>query len=268
MTQWNTEAVVLRLDPQGESDLWVQMLTPGQGRISALAKGAMRSKERFTGVFELAQVIEAGLLTAPRSGRVMIEHASIMRQFPRFRQNPLRLARACLLTEIAMLGAAPQEPAAEFYKALVQGLARLHSQPDNGRWAVVYAYRLLSMLGYKPSLDCCVCCRGEGDGPEMTFNAAAGGILCASCRDHERASGTDFPAGMEIRVSLDTARTLTEIMRLPEARLPRISFTRNALAQSMEILDPFIAYHLHRRSNALVFMTKMAGNPAPGPSRD
>ena len=82
-------------------------------------------------------------------------------------------------------------------------------------------------------------------------------ILCPDCCEHEEAAGSDLPRGDKLVISMDTARTLTEIMRSPEKRLSRISFTRNALSQAMEILPPFIAYHLHRRSRTLEFMRQM-----------
>ena len=55
MAQWTTSAIVLAALPAGESDLRVQMLTPGQGRIYATAKGALRSRKRFAGLFDLAR---------------------------------------------------------------------------------------------------------------------------------------------------------------------------------------------------------------------
>jgi DNA repair protein RecO (recombination protein O) len=257
MTRWNTQAVVLRSDPQGESDLLVRMLTPGQGLVSAVAKGALRSKKRFAGIFDLAQVIEAGLMTAPRSGRVMVEHASVKAYFPGFRDHPMRLARASLLIEIALLGVAEAQPSTLIFNNLRQGLYRLHSEPDSDRWAAAYSYRMLAGLGYKPGLDCCVRCRKKASGRGIIFNTAAGGILCPDCCGHEEAAGSDLPSGDRLVISMDTARTLTEIMRSPEKRLSRISFTRNALSQAMDILPPFIAYHLHRRSRTLEFMRQM-----------
>ena len=46
-------ALVLRRFPYGESSLLVHLLTPGHGRISAIAKGAYRPSSGFWGVLDL-----------------------------------------------------------------------------------------------------------------------------------------------------------------------------------------------------------------------
>ena len=60
MTRLTTSAIVLDSEAWGESDCLVRLLTPEQGRMITFAKGALRSRKRFAGMFELGQVIEAG----------------------------------------------------------------------------------------------------------------------------------------------------------------------------------------------------------------
>jgi DNA repair protein RecO (recombination protein O) len=257
MIQWTTEAIVLSADAQGESDLRALSLTRKQGRLAAVAKGALRSRKRFIGVFDPGQVIEAGFMIAPRSGRVMIEHAVAREQFPRFRESPLRLARACLLLETALLLAPESAPAPELFDNLRRGLFRLHDEPDSDRWALVYAFRMISALGYRPGLDCCVRCLAGTLGTKTVFSPAAGGVLCASCCEHEQAIDSSGTGAAVLELSPDASRTLTEVMKVPEARLSRISFTRNALGQAREVLNLFIAHHLPRPSRALPFMESL-----------
>jgi len=261
MNQWTTPAIVLAVEPRGESDLSVRLFTPRQGRIVAVAKGALRSKKRFAGIFDLAQVVEAGLMTAPRSGRIMVEHAAVIEQFPRFREHPRRLARAALLLEIISLGAPEPAPSAALYDLLRGGLGRLHDEPDSDRFAIAYAFRMIAAMGYRPGLDCCVHCLRPWANGQALFNAAAGGVLCASCCEHEDITTGARPAAMEI--TPDTSRTLTEIMKAPEARISRISFTRNALTQSRRLLDLFIAHHLPRPSQVIPFMDGLDRHAIP-----
>jgi len=256
MTQWTASAIVLFAEPQGESDLRVQMLTPRQGRITAMAKGALKSQKRFAGLFDTAQLLEIGLMTTPRTSRVMIEHAALREQFPRLRQNPLRLARASLLLELAILAAPENQAAPGLFSLLQLGLGKLHAEPDNDRWAVAYAFRMLAELGYQPALDCCVRCLRLAGWPEMLFHPAAGGLLCGPCCEHEAAGDGRAVSRDQIAISMDTARTVTEIMKSPENRLPRIMFTRNALAQARDILEAFIAHHLFRPSRSLLFIRR------------
>ena len=72
MTRWATKAIVLRSEAAGESDRRVILLTPGQGRVSALAKGALKSLKRFAGLFDRFELLSVGLMIGPRTNRVMI----------------------------------------------------------------------------------------------------------------------------------------------------------------------------------------------------
>lgn len=251
MTRWNVNAVVLGSDPLGESDRLVRFFTPGQGRISAVAKGALRSRVRFVGLFDAGQLVEAGFLLAPRSGRIMVEHARLINGFSALRQNPARLARASLLVEIASMSAPEHHPCRRAFSTVREGLLRIDSEPDSDRYAVVYAFRLLAVLGYRPALDGCVCCRKDRKRGKLDFSASAGGILCPSCRK------SGYETGPLVPISRDTMKTLCAVLDADTKVLPRIRLTRNVLAQSIDILDHFIAHQLVRPSRALDFLKRM-----------
>jgi len=54
MTQTiRTEAIVLRRTNYGEADRIIQILTPDQGKVSAIAKGVRREKSKLAGAVEL-----------------------------------------------------------------------------------------------------------------------------------------------------------------------------------------------------------------------
>lgn len=258
MTQWQSEALVLAAEPRAESDLMVRLLTPGQGRLIALAKGALRSRERFLGALDPPRIIAAGFATTGRSGRLILEFADVREPFPEFRRDPSRLARAAILTELAELTVAETGPAEPAYGLITRGLRRLHAEPDGGRWAIVYAYLLLSLSGYRPSLDHCARCHRPIAPAANLFSPAAGGLICAACL------GLPYPeTGLvkaeAIPVTVDAVRTLLTILAAPEDRLPRIQFTRAARAQALDILNPFIAFHLGRPLRSLQFLEGLAG---------
>ncbi len=53
MATVQTEALVLRIVDFGESDRILHLLLPGEGRVTAIAKGARRSVRRFAGTLDL-----------------------------------------------------------------------------------------------------------------------------------------------------------------------------------------------------------------------
>ncbi len=260
MTRWTTEAIVLGQAPLLESDKLVRLFTPGQGRLSVVAKGAQRSKKRFVGVFDLAVLLDAGLMTAPRSGRVMIEHACLKQSFPEFRRSPLRLARACLLLETVSLAAPEHQADPQSFQLLRQGLCRLAKEPDSDRWALIYSMKLLSSLGYRPSLDSCVRCHKEPSQRQILFSPHEGGVVCEPCcRAPAAGQGSqDGPPGMSIKVSIETLKTLVAVMNADHKLLARIRFSKTSLAQARGMLASFAACHLAGPSRTLEFMEKIA----------
>ena len=62
-----TRALVLRTFDQGESDRVVHLYTAALGRVSAIAKGARRSKRRFPGTLEILSVADVRLVDPPRA---------------------------------------------------------------------------------------------------------------------------------------------------------------------------------------------------------
>ena len=244
--RWQTEAIVLGSDVRGESDRLVQLFTPVAGRVWALAKGALKSRKRFAGMFEPPQVIEVGLMSGGRTGRVMIEHADLVFGFAAFRQSPERLCRAHTLVELARALVAEESPAPGLYALLRRGLGRLHDDPDHDRWMLASAFRMLSAAGHQPELTVCVRCL-RGVRREALFLAEEGGVVCPDC-----AGGR---AGLP--VSADTTRTLAAIMAASEANLPRLGFTANSLSQSRSLLEHFIAHQLADPSRSLAVLREL-----------
>ena len=249
MTRWQTPAIVLGSEPRGESDRRVHLLTPEAGRVWALAKGALRSRKRFAGLFDLMQELTVGLATAPRAGGILIEHASLIESFLPLRQNPKRLARASLLLELAAALAPHEAPAPAIYDLVRRGLHRLATDPDRDRFALVYAFRLLSASGLRPALSACVRCSRPPAPAEALFVAAEGGVMCPECAG----------AGAGFRVAPATLRTLEAVIAAPESRLSRLSFTRAASHQASELLEHFIAHQLAHPSRALAVLKTLDG---------
>jgi len=257
MTRFTSEAIVIRTDVRGESDLQVSLLTPGRGRVSAIAKGALRSMKRFAGALDLGAVIEAGLLAAPRTGRAMIEHASVKSSFPSMREGPLALARASLIIEVASLTVAELEPAPGAYAMLKRGLERTCAEPGADRWPVTYAWRLLAVAGYRPMLTSCVHCGRQDLGLKTAFCSDGGGLLCPDCC-RLPSSRTGLSPDHRRPVSLDTVKTLEAVISLPEERLAVMAFTRKTLAQARSLLAPFAAWRLGRPLHSLAFIERMS----------
>ena len=95
-----TEALVLRSLPFGESDLILHLLVPGSGRLTAIAKGARRSVKRFSGTLDLFQHLRVTMDPRRRNSMARLDQATLLRNFDALRVDPARFALGCFLLEL------------------------------------------------------------------------------------------------------------------------------------------------------------------------
>ena len=82
MARFQTEAVLLRAVEFSESDRIVHLLTRDRGRLTAIAKGARRSKKRFGGNLDLFNHLRITVERRRRTGMARLEQAILIQPFP------------------------------------------------------------------------------------------------------------------------------------------------------------------------------------------
>jgi DNA repair protein RecO (recombination protein O) len=176
-----TEAVVLRSIRYGEADRILHLYTPHLGRLGAIAKGVRRSRSRFGARLEPFFRVRL-LLHEGRGELATVTSADTVAANGELRDHAETLdaaARAC--DAVARLFETP-DPHPEVFRLLVNELAllnasRAHARPANG---LAFRLKLLLAAGIVPQLGACSTCGAHED--LQGFSAAAGGIVCSSCR--------------------------------------------------------------------------------------
>lgn len=239
MASVQCQAVVLRVLEFGESDRIVHLLTPTWGRVTAIAKGAKRSRKRFSGTLDLFHRLQVQLERRRPTSMIRLDHTRLLDAHEALRVDPRRFALASYLTELldrlATEGGAPAD-AARVFEAAVATLDGLAYLPTDTGTLVLLELRLLAVLGLRPELTRCVRC-GEGLGREQTtrFHIAEGGPLCANC-------GADVATA--IPVQLGTLRALDHSLTLPLARLDRLRLSPEAQLEARALVRRFQRFHV------------------------
>ncbi len=174
-------AVVLRRTEFGESDLIVGLYCRSLGKISAIARGARRSKKRFAGSIGLFTVSEVSLSTKPKATLWSLEQAESKQDFTALASDVIAMAHGSYGTELVRELSAAEQPDPILFDLLVElycGLAK-HG-PKVGRLRV-FELRLLSGLGLTPVLTRCVRCQGVLGAVGMHWAPQRGGVLCQEC---------------------------------------------------------------------------------------
>ena len=183
MALYREQGIVLRTYKLGETDRIVHLLTQGQGKVRAVAKGVRRPSSRFGGRLEPFSHVDLQLYRTRQTlgGDLdLLTEAALISPFAAVREDWARSACASAMVEAADQLAQPEERSNPLFLLLLDGLRALSRGPRHP--AVVldaYLLRLTGVAGYQPSLDACASCGASGAHP--IFSIAAGGCLCPAC---------------------------------------------------------------------------------------
>ena len=177
MSLYRDQGVVLRTIKLGEADRIVTLLTRGQGKVRAVAKGVRKTASRFGARLEPTSHVACQCYRG-RDLDVVTQVETIDAH------RTLREHYGCLTHAVSMLEAVDQvalerEPNPALYRMLVGALGTLADRPSP-LVSTAFFWKLLSLEGFHPLLDACARC-GERTGPFPGFDLDEGGVLCEAC---------------------------------------------------------------------------------------
>lgn len=178
MKLYREQGVVLRTYKLGEADRIVVLLTPGAGKVRAVAKGVRRTKSRFGGRLEPFTQVDCSLYR----GRTLdtITQVEVLDAFAGIRADyDLVCAGSTILEAVDHLA---QECVSgpRLYLLVLRALRALNAAPASPSLLLAaFLLKLMSLEGYAPELLVCVTCASPG--PHTRLSVIAGGALCAAC---------------------------------------------------------------------------------------
>ncbi len=144
------KVILLKKTKYGEADLIVQALSAKEGKISFLARGALRSKKRFGGgILEPTHHIEAQFQRPTNSERLCtLQDAILINDFAQIRNSYERIEAALKIVEVAARVSQPGDPHAEsVYNLIGSALKVLASQAELLPFRMHFALRFLRLQG-------------------------------------------------------------------------------------------------------------------------
>src|SRR3954465_3473205 len=185
--RYSTDAIVLSRFDLGEADRVLTLITPGIGKLKAIAKGIRRPTSRVGGSLEPF----AELNVALARGRTfdVVTQVSVGHAWLRLRDSLESAATAWYLAELADRSLEERHAAEAVYSLLKRGYELLDAGMEPGRVARWFEMHLADELGVRPEVDRCVE-DGRLLGAEERYRwvPPLGGVLCERCPGppHER----------------------------------------------------------------------------------
>ncbi|HTO53122.1 MAG TPA: DNA repair protein RecO [Myxococcota bacterium] len=230
-----TRALVLRTFDQGESDRVVHLYTEALGRISAIAKGARRSKRRFPGTLEILSLVDVRLVDPPRAVLARLEGAKLVRAFEGVPANLARFAIACQFLELLNRATPERQAQPELFHFATGVLDVLDGETPDELLALLVLAKTLARLGYRPQLVRCALCGNDlpAEGARVAFVPGHGGAVCRACGGIEDA-----------RISLRLLRGLEAGLRQPLRARHELGLQPRDVALAARLVERFFRFHI------------------------
>lgn len=197
MTEFTTDAVILRQADYKESDRILTVLTPERGIITVSAKGVRNIKSKNSAAVQLFSYSELEILQV--GSRFTLRTASLKESFFNVRCDLHRYALACYCTDITAHFCTEANDETEPFRLILNLLYALSEAKEKPLWQVkaTFELKLCTLCGFMPELgSCTVCgkrttsveCPDEAflTGKKYRFSLLESGLVCKDCYEASR----------------------------------------------------------------------------------
>lgn len=237
-----TRALVIRHAPHTESSRIIHWITEDHGRLTTLAKGAMRPRNNMLGQFDQFYTCELIYYARDKDTVFITREITALDPRPRFRTDWRAALAAQYLVDLTARTMPKHEPAPELFRLLEDGLNELNQRGWHAPGLFFYELRLLESLGLHPKIDRCAACNQPfATGHRAEFSSGRGGMVCDRCEKdgHGHAAGADILA---ILAHWQRGRDW-QVARSARCTAPQLATIRT-------LNGDFLRYHLDIRATA------------------
>jgi DNA repair protein RecO (recombination protein O) len=245
-----TPAIVLRARPYGESDKIVSFLTEYFGKLTGIAKGALRSRRRFVNSLEPFSLVRLHFHEGAHSNLTFIAGADLLFSLRRVASSLERISYASYLVEITDGLISEREENSAVFEHLRDGLRYVEETGTSLRFLTHYELKLLHLVGYRPALnDCKRCGKIRQKARQWHFSPADGGVLCDSC---SRLRREVLPLGHL------AADMLSKLQTDPSDLGIRVILPSAVIREMRTVLLRFIQYQMDREIKSAPFLSQFS----------
>ncbi len=175
------KAIVLKRRDAGDYDRLITFYTDDLGKIEARATSVRKIQSKLGP--HLEPFFYINLMVAPGKIYWRIASARIIDPFPQIRQSTSLIKAAASCVRLADESTKLQHRDIYIFNLLKKSLSFLNNRKIKPDYlAHIFAWKMLSHLGYKPELNNCLKCKKKTDKKEhYYFSVVKGGITCLNC---------------------------------------------------------------------------------------
>ena len=238
----DTEAVVLRTWPSGETSILASLLCAETGFVRVIAKAARQARSRTRALVQPGRLVQVEFSWAATREVQFLRTGSV--RLDPFARNATLEGHAYLLAALEIVDRCRLAglDAGGLFDLCQDFIQVLSCAPCGAESSLFYGFELalLHGLGMTPELTLCTACGRSlttSDEDAIWFRAATGGVLCGDCTTTAEGAGARLLAPEVWRALL--ALSSTDVDTWPQFVLAR------GVAREIGIaLHRFLGYHL------------------------
>jgi DNA repair protein RecO (recombination protein O) len=242
-----TEALVLNKRDFRETSAIADFYTRDFGKISGLLKGIREEPEKFASNLEIFSLNEIIFYRKRNSSLHLVTQADKRDNFDHIRQNIVRVGQGYFMMEL--LGAImPQEDKNEdIFDLTLNCLKELEITHNPEKITTIFKIKILSLSGFKPHLDSCVCCASRLLG-QSKFSLSLGGLLCPRCYPKDTVARSIFRG---------TVASILHIEKNDFRNNLNLGLNPQIKKELDVILNAFLNFHLERELKSQKVLNKL-----------
>ncbi len=251
--QFRTQVIILSRRDFGESDRLLTLLSPDQGKIRAIAKGARKPSAKVSGHVEL--FARSDVVIHKGRNLDILSQAELIEPYLGLREDLGRGAYANYVAELLDRFTADEaDDGGGLFPLLDQTLTRIAYAADPRLAVRFFELRLLDLVGFRPELNECVVSRAELLPERQFFSHEEGGVV-------SRAAAPQLRSRL-MELEIDSLKLLRHLQRSADA-YKRVNSLRisTALHSKVEaIMLGYIMHLLERKLESVDFIRRLRGS--------
>ena len=246
MPLYTADALILRTYKLAEADRIVVFLTSDRGKRRGVAKGARRTRSRFTGGLEPFTRVRLSYFERENRDLVRLSYVEPVAS-PLANQSGEALGHASYFAELVDVWALEGDPSERLYRlgaSVIEAIA--HDVPVE-RVARYFEYWLLRLQGVYPSVVACQRCRGLLDRGGALIVRDSGAFVCQEC-----GSGDG-----EVDLTSDALSFLRAVATRPATDMGSVAFTPEVARQLTTVHQRLLETHLQKELKSVRILREL-----------
>lgn len=232
-------AIVLKVTPHGEADKIVTLYSSDLGKITAIAKGAKRSKQRFVNKLEPYTFLRIFYRAPKRGNLFFLQEAELLNAYLSLRSLYPCYVTAAFITELLQRFSGEHDPDPDLLSLINWAFESLDQGAVPATTATFFLLHLLGLCGYQPQLNHCSCCKQTlGNSITYTLHPGNGTLICKTCHSADAQSS--------FFLSLQTLKFLQRAQQIPLQQVHRLQLPPASALQALTALHYYCRHLLQQ----------------------